>query len=126
MLITLRLFAFDIFHRSACNRGWCFNFSLLQMLSLKFAGPIPYEVIEFFLNLPNSYRSNMALQYTQPLTEMSNRNLPGRAKLTNSLPSVSLLSRKCENLDVSQLCEPPQHITGTGSLFYFLLSRISA
>jgi hypothetical protein len=42
----------------------------------KVAGLIPYEVTEFF----NSYKPSshtMTLGLTQPLTEMSTRNLPG-------------------------------------------------
>jgi hypothetical protein len=42
----------------------------------KFAGSIPEEVIGFF-NLPNPSSRSMALGSTQPLTEMSIRNLPG-------------------------------------------------
>jgi hypothetical protein len=41
------------------------------------AGPIPDEVIGFF-NLPNPSSRTMALRLTQPLTEMSNHNLPGK------------------------------------------------
>jgi hypothetical protein len=38
-------------------------------------GSIPDEVIVFF-NLPNSSGRTMALGSTQPLTELSTRNLP--------------------------------------------------
>jgi hypothetical protein len=40
--------------------------------SRKAAGLIPDEVIDFF-NLRNTSSSTMALEFTQPLTEMSSR-----------------------------------------------------
>jgi hypothetical protein len=51
-----------------------------------------------FFNWPNPSSCTMALWSTQPLTEMSTRNLPGgkvrqRFGLTTSPPSVSRLSR---------------------------------
>jgi hypothetical protein len=57
---------------------------------------VPDEVD--FLNLPNPSSHTMALGSTQPLTEMSTRNLPGgkkrpRVGLTTLPPSVSRMSK---------------------------------
>jgi hypothetical protein len=52
------------------------------------------EVIGFF-NWPNSSSRTMALGSTQPLTEMSTRNLPG---------GEGGSARKAENL--TAICEP--------------------
>jgi hypothetical protein len=60
----------------------------------KVTGSIPDEVIGFF-NWPNPSSRIMALGLTQPLTEMSTRNLPG---------SKGWLECKADNL--TAICEP--------------------
>jgi hypothetical protein len=75
--------------------------------SRKVKGSYPDAVIGFFFfNLPNPSSRTMALGLTQPLTEMSTRNIPG---------GKGRLARKA---DLTSICEPivwkiwePQRLT---------------
>jgi hypothetical protein len=69
-------------------------------------GSIPDEVIEIF-NLPNPSSRTMAPGLTQPITEISTRNLLGgkgrparKADKPHRYHLVSRLSRNCGSLDV--------------------------
>jgi hypothetical protein len=61
-----------------------------------------------FFNWPNPSSCTMTLGLTQPLTEISTRNFPGGKwwpvhRTDNIPPSVSGLSRKCGNLNISTI-----------------------
>jgi hypothetical protein len=88
-----------------CVGTWYHSWLRHYATSRKVVGSILNEVIGFF-NWPNTSSRTMALGSTQPLTEMSTRNLLGvkggwHVRLRTSLPSVSRLYIKCEILDVS-------------------------
>jgi hypothetical protein len=100
ILVKYNLMSRPVIHVSSRSTRWrsCLRH---YATNRKVAGSIPDEVIWFF-NWPNPSSHTMALGSTQPLTEMSMRNLPGDkrrpARKLTSPPSVSRLSRKCGRL----------------------------
>jgi hypothetical protein len=77
-----------------CPPSFKYKYPYHYTTSRKVSGSIPDEVTEFF-NWPNPSSRIMALGLSQPLIEMSTRNLPG---------DKGRPARKADNL--TAICEP--------------------
>jgi hypothetical protein len=94
-------------------------FTILQVLRLWIR--FPMRPLDFSTNNLSSW--TVALESTQPLTEMSSRNLAGgkgwpACKVDNSPLSVSRSSRKSGSLDISQPFGLPRPVTGIAFILY--------
>jgi hypothetical protein len=71
----------------------------------------------------------MVLGFTQPLTEMTYRNVTvgvergRRVRMTTSPPSVSILTRNCVSVDISQPNLSLRPVTRIASLYLILHNR---
>jgi hypothetical protein len=102
-LCTAFIFFFIYFFPFPPNRGVLD--SIVGWATMLRAGRSPVRIpdeVEFF-NLPITSSRIMALGSTQPLTEMSTRNVPGDKKLTTLPPSMSRMS---ENVGASTSRNP--------------------
>jgi hypothetical protein len=75
-------------------------------------------------NLPNPSSRIMALESTQPLTEISTRDLPGgKGRPARKANFIAIcdepMSRNFGNFDVLQPYGPSRHVTGLALLFFF-------
>jgi hypothetical protein len=69
---------------------------------------IPIRLLDFFFNLLNHSSCIMVLSFTQPLTEMSTRNLPGdKGRPAQEADSLNPICELILKKNVSSLSQNP-------------------
>jgi hypothetical protein len=77
------------------RRSWLRHYTMGR----KFAGSIPDEVIRLFFNWPIASSYTIAIRITQPLTEMSTRNLSeSKARPARRADNLSAIVLALRNL----------------------------
>jgi hypothetical protein len=112
---------------SSCEENYCWAFQEIPSTLLNLWHEYHSWLSHYTTSWRNPSSRTMVLGSTQPVTEMSTRNLPGGKERT-AQPSVSRLPRKYRILDLSEPYGLPRPVAGIvlpSCLFYWTWKLIS-